>query len=320
MISILVTRISTLARGILLCLCLAPVPGTAQSQPAACQMNALATLPLEFTRNRLPVVDASINGTITPALLDIGESYATSLNKKTLDRLDINVRSLETNYPGIYVMSSLIDQFSVGPIHYKTTWFTVEDFANDTIGARIGANQLLRNDLEIALSEGYIKYFKPTGCYRAKLAYWDPHAVSVSADNDRRRRDLRPWFTVSINGKDIKAVLSTATEHSYLDRFTAQRMGLTPESPGAIREDPVIGWREKQQPVWTVPVPQMSIGDLAVEGFKVRLMNLDLSGEVLVLGVDFLRRHRVYIAMSQNRIYFTPVSATPVPGSEPSAL
>ena len=37
-------------------------------------------------------------------------------------------------------------------------------------------------------------------------------------------------------------------------------------------------------------------------------MDLPHSGAILVLGADFLHRHRVYIAMSQMQIYFTPIS------------
>lgn len=320
MISLSKACLATIARGLFLGACFLPSLASAQSPGAGCEMNELKTLPLEFSGDGLPIVEASINGTATSALLDLGQSHATSLNKKTLERLGVNVRSLDTNFPGVFVMSALIDHFAIGAVEYKKSWFTVEDFPNEVIGARIGANQLLSTDLELALEHGYIKYFKPAGCFRAKLAYWDPKAVSVPTERDQRKRDLRPWFKVRINGKDILAVLSTATEYSYLDQLTAQRMGLTPESPGATREDPVTGWRERRHPVWTVPVPDMSIGELKVSGFEVRLMDLDLSGEVLVLGADFLRSHRVYIAMSQNRIYFTPVKATPRPKRPPSTL
>lgn len=299
---------------------LVPLPSVAQALPAGCEVKELATVPLQFTRNMLPIAEASLNGTPIPALLDLGAQHATPINKKTLERLGINVRSSETNYPGVFVMHALIDQFSLGPTEHKNSWFPVEDLKSDVIGAKIGANYLLRTDLEIALEAGYLKYFKPTGCYRAKLAYWDQKAASVATRNDPRRRDLRPWFKVRINGKDVDTVLSTANEHSYLDQFTAARMGLTPESPGATREDPVTGWNERRQPVWSVPVASMTIGDLDVKDFSLRLMNLDLSGEMLVLGTDFLRRHRVYIAMSQNRIYFTPVDAAPVPQRPPTTL
>jgi predicted aspartyl protease len=292
-----------------------PVTAMAQSLPAGCYIGELGTLPLTFTANMLPLVEASINGNTVPAVLDIGLQYATSLDKTTLEKLGIHVRSSDSNYAGVQVMNSLIDRFAVGTIEWKRSWFVVEELPGDVIGAKIGANYLLRNDLEIALDDGYLKYFKPSGCRKASLAYWDQQAPSVPIDVDPLKKDLRPWFKVRINGKDISAVLSTASEHSYIDLYTAQRMGLTPQSPGAARKDSVISWYNRSQPVWSVPVPQMSIGDLEIKDFSLHLVNLDLSGEVMLLGADFLRRHRVYIAMSQRRIYFSPVNAKPVSGA-----
>jgi len=36
-------------------------------------------------------------------------------------------------------------------------------------------------------------------------------------------------------------------------------------------------------------------------------MDLPHSGEILVLGADFLHRHHVYIARAQNKIYFSAI-------------
>ncbi len=292
---------------------LLPGAAMAQSLPAACNIGEVGTLPLQFTANMVPLVEASINGHAVPALLDLGLQTATSLDRKTLEKLGVKVRSSDSNIGGIQVLNSLIEHFAVGKIEFRRSWFVVEEFPHEGIGAKIGANYLLRHDVEIALDGGYLKYFKPSGCSKAQLAYWDPRAASVPADIDPLRKDLRPWFKVRINGKEISAVLSTASANSTIDRFTAARMGLTPESPGATQEEPVTGWYERSQPVWSVPVPQMSIGDLAVKDFRLHLMNLDLSGEMLILGADFLRQHRVYIAMGQRKIYFSKVEPRPEP-------
>lgn len=53
-----------------------------------------------------------------------------------------------------------------------------------------------------------------------------------------------------------------------------------------------------------------------MKDFSLRLVNMERSGEMLVLGTDFLKRHRIYVAMSQNRIYFSPVAqAAPAAGA-----
>lgn len=296
-------------KSLLACL-FAPALALAQTLPPGCELGELGTVSLTMSEDQQPWFEARINGNAVIAIPDVGSQSATSLGKKTLERLGVKVRSSESTYAGIDVMNSLIASFEVGPIKSKG-WFVVTDFPTEELGARVGANYLLQSDLEISLDQGYMRFFKPKGCARASLAYWSSTAVSVPTDVHQQRKDLRPWFKVRINGQDIWAVISTTSPVSYLDLFTAKRMGLTPQSEGATEEESIIGWRDRKQRVWRLPAPAMSIGDLEVRDVDLRLVNLDLSGEILVLGTDFLRRHRVYIAMGQRRIYFSPVSSTP---------
>ncbi|MDB5791693.1 MAG: Aspartyl protease [Massilia sp.] len=53
----------------------------------------------------------------------------------------------------------------------------------------------------------------------------------------------------------------------------------------------------------------MSIRALEIKDVDLRLMELPHQGEMLILGADFLHRHRVYIAMSRMQIHFSPIDA-----------
>lgn len=299
----------------------------AQSLPAGCEMNELQTVSLTFTDDQRPFVDASINGTLVSAMINIGSAQHTVLNKKTLDRLGIKVRHVTStafrkegdgqsdhnvtnnSTSDLVVREGLIafvDDFSSGFVKGQGASFLVEDFADDAFGARIGAGSLLDADLELALDEGYLKHFKPSQCNTAHLAYWDPKATSIPLIVDVWKRDPRPVFRIQINGKDVWALLSTATPYSYLPRVAGGRLGLTPASPGAVREDPVPG-HAQDQPVWNIPVQQMTIGGMAVKDFSMRLVDLGHAGEIAILGADFLQRHRVYLAMGQKKAYFSAI-------------
>jgi predicted aspartyl protease len=287
-------------------------PAVAQTLPAGCEVQLLATLPIAFD-NGVPTVEGKINGQPLRMLVDTGITV-TTVSKPAAEKLGLPVITSESNYAGIDVMSVHLDNFAVGPVDRKG-WFVVDEHKNTGADVRLGANMLFGTDVEISLAERQLKFFSSKGCFRAKLAYWDQSAASIKLETDPRKRDLRPWFMTRINGKDIPTVLSTKTEHSYLDRYTAARAGITPESPSAQPEQSVVGWREKTQPVWSIPLSTMSIGGMPVPDFRIRLVNLDLSGEILVLGMDFLSRHRVYVAKGQGRVYFSPVAAAaPGPG------
>lgn len=291
----------------------------ADSLPAGCDMRELANIPVTFTDDLRPVGEATINGTTVSAMLSTGAGESLVFNKKILDRLGIAVHSSTIKLDvedkrnptkiDLYVDVSHanIKDFSIGPVKGNGGSYKVENFMDDTYGVRVGARTLLQNDLEIALDAGYLKSFNPTGCIGAHLAYWDPQAASVLATWDVWKHDARVAFTATIGGKPIHALLSTATPYSYLPKAAAVRLGLTPNSPGATREAPLPG-HGADKPVWKVPVPQLSIGQLEVKDLDLRLMDLSHEGEALILGADFLHRHRVYVAMEQKRIYFSPVT------------
>lgn len=291
----------------------------AQSPTASCELGEQASFPLTFTEDMRPVGQAVINGTSVPVMISTGAAESAVLNKKTLDRLGIRVSSStssmfpsdERNPTNAHLFRTisyaLLNDSSFGSTRKKDALYPVEDFMDDTFGMRVGAGQLLQTDLELALDAGYIKSFRPKGCFREHLAYWDAQAVAVPVTADLWKRDPRVVFAVRIGDKAIPALLSTATPHSYLPKGTAAWLGLTPGSPGATREEALPG-HAPDQAVWKVPVPAMSIGALEVKDLDLRLMDLPHSGDILVLGADFLHRHRVYIAMSQMQIYFSPIS------------
>lgn len=290
----------------------------AQSPSPGCDTGEQASLPLKWTEDMRPYAEAVINGKAVPAMISTAAVDAAVLNKKVLDRLGVTVRTSqstmrpedERNPTGVFLVRdvsyAMVEDFSFGLANGKNLTYRVEDFMDDTFGARIGAANLLHSDLEIALDGGYLKFFKPKGCFREHLAYWDPQAVAVATSWDVLKRDPRILFTVDVGGQNVSALLSTATPHSYMPKAAAARLGLTSGSPGAEREDPLPG-HGPDQPVWKLPVARMSIGTLEVKDFDLRLMDLPFSGEIMVLGADFLHRHRVYIAMSQNKLYLSPI-------------
>lgn len=293
----------------------------AQTPGPECQMNEQASIPITFTDDLRPVAQARIGGATVPVMLSSAAEEAVVFNKKVLDRLGIEVRSTTSkiyttdarNDTGVDIlretMYAPIRDFSFGPTRRASGDYLVEDFMDDTFGLRIGAGTLFTNDLEVALDAGYLKMFRPEGCFREHLAYWDPEAVAVPSFRDSWKRDTRVVFNVHINGQIVRALLSTATPHSYLPIAAAAPLGLAPDVPGAEREAPLPG-HGADKPVWKVPVPLLNIGALEVKDIDLRLMDLPHSGEILVLGADFLHRYRVLIALSQQKIYFSPI-ATP---------
>jgi predicted aspartyl protease len=279
------------------------MPTAQASADAGCLIGEQVTLPITFVGpEQRPTIPGTIDGKPAAVLLDTG-SRATTLSRPALEKLGIQVRSEETNYAGVDILMANVPNVSVGPISVKG-WFTVLE-SKDDIGVKLGANYLAGSDLELWWANKEVRFSKPSGCRKTFLASWDPAAGIVPFEIDHLRKDLRPWFKVRINGTDVDAIISTRSPYSYLDLHTAARLGITPETPGVTEDGELTSWRDKRYKVWKAPVTEMSIGSYKVPNPSIRLFDMTLSGEMLVLGADFLRNHRLLISMSQRRIYIT---------------
>lgn len=270
----------------------------------ACDMNELGSVPVSYRGRGLdPTIAGSINGQPTQVMVKLGTNVST-LNKRTLDKFGVPIKTIETSTPGYELQSANASKLTVGP-HTARGWMTVVDATETDIGVHAGANMLLKSDLEISLPDGYLKFFRPTDCRKASLAYWDPKAYVVPFDVDQSSTDNRPFLKVRINGHEVDAIISTSSDDSYMDSLAAARMGITPQSPGAVAAGTVRSWRNQKQKVWLVPVQSIEMGNYKVNNVKLRILDMTLSGELMVLGMDFLRSHRILISPSQRKMYLT---------------
>lgn len=272
---------------------------------AQCDLGDGVITPIAFTGgDRVPVVTGTVNGQPFRFKLHSSDS-ATTLNRAPLEKMGLQVRATATNYVGVDVLSVFTDKVIVGAVA-RSGEFIVLDKKTDVFDGQVGATMLLRNDLELAFADGYMKQNSPRGCIRTFLATWDPKATVVPFTVDSQHNDLRPWFWVAVNGTRVHATIATDWAETSIDAKTAARLGLTPTMPGAQADGEVTGWRDKQQKVTKVPA-DIAIGEYQVKQATVRIFDMDLSGEMMVLGADFLRANRVLIAMSQRKLYITRV-------------
>lgn len=272
---------------------------------AQCDLGDPVTTPIVFAGEaRVPVITGTVNKQPFRFMLKTSDS-ATTLNRAPLEKMGLSVRSTTTNYVGVDVLTVFTDKVTAGAVG-RSGEFIVHDKKSEVYDGKVGGTMLLRTDLELAYADGYMKQTSPRGCIRTFLATWDPKAIVVRFTNDAEHADLRPFFWVSVNGTPVRAIIATDWAETTIDAKTAARLGLTPTMAGAQDDGEVTGWRDKKQKVSKVPA-DIAIGDYQVKQATVRIFDMDLSGELMVLGADFLRANRVLIAMSQRKLYITPV-------------
>ena len=108
-------------------------------------------------------------------------------------------------------------------------------------------------------------------------------------------------------------------------------LGITAETPGVIAGGCVRGIGKEPTESWIAPLKSFAIGDEVVRSPKIRFANLWLHTRYertgsnlrrridglpdMLLGADFLRSHRVLVAHSQRKIYFSYSGGTVFPST-----
>jgi hypothetical protein len=112
---------------------------------------------------------------------------------------------------------------------------------------------------------------------------------------------------VHINGKPFWAARLRAVL-TQLDVTTAAEVGVTPDTPGVTVAGTTSGLRSSEAITRLGAFESFVIGDGPVARPNLLFGELGLRRSLL-LGADFLLKHRVLIAHSQRKVYFSFVGA-----------
>jgi len=239
-----------------------------------CKFVKTAEWPVNASGDML-VVDGAINGAKLGVALDTGTNVS-RIAGSAADRLGLVRREAGGLYTlssgGYAVDANSIKEFLVGGSTLKD-WgkLMVEGTEGRDYAVVLGHDFFQQVDVEFDLAHNAVRIFQPRGCGNLSLAYWAPRGAGQAAlERDSRRPAI--LIPVQLNGKPALAALSTGSPHSVVsDAFPR--------------------------------VETLAIGDELIKDPTLRRASLGLRD--MLLGLDFLRAHRVLVANSQRRLYFT---------------
>jgi predicted aspartyl protease len=277
-----------------------------------------------------PVIDGAINGQKIGILLDTGASRSL-IKRRAAEMLKLETTPLQGHRAfGIggetRVEMAYIKELTLGRKVYKD-WHAVvageSDLAGD-VAVLLGDDFFSRGDIEFDLGKNVVRLFQAKQCDGAWLGYWGKDVLAVELESAAKMQ-----VPVQVNGESIVALLDSGATFSKLSLEAARLLGVTPQSPGVIPGGCIVGLGTVRYESWIALFRSFSIGGQVIRDPKLRFapiwqhMTKEETGSLLrrrldglpdmILGADFLRSHRVFIAHSQRRMYFSYTGGTVFP-------
>jgi tetratricopeptide (TPR) repeat protein/predicted aspartyl protease len=278
---------------------------------AGCKLGKVAELAVTMTGLR-PLVHASINGSDALFLADSGAFYSTLTPAAAKQfKLRLSPAPYWFGVSGVggeaQAWITTVRTFTIFGLPVPDVEFLVA--GNEVGGGAAGilGQNVFRGfgDIEYDLADGVIRLFRARDCGSTPLAYWSPQAYSVI---DIERASTTSPHTVGaafVNGARIRVLFDTGASTSLLSLEAAKRAGVTPDSPGVVAAGEGAGIGPRPVKNWIAPIASFRIGDEEVHNTRLRMGETVMHDVDMLLGADFFLSHRIFVANSQQKLYFT---------------
>ena len=295
-------------------------PAWAAGEPV-CRLQQFGEMDVSITAGGM-TVQARINGQPVRLILDTG-SEDTILYRSTAEHLGLKWKS-----GGRATLYGVGGSTTLGEARLKdfsVAGATIHDFDipvagrihDPTAQGVLGARFLLQADVEFDLAHGKVRFLKPKDCSGDQVLYWGgSYAVTPMLEaHDRKAIEI----TVLVNGRPVRALMDSGADLSTLTSTAAARVGVKAGSPGLLTGQGAEGFAGVKLTSRAKIFPSFSFGDETIKNARIEIADLFTANEEvpigsivpqavidfpeMLLGADFFRSHRVYVAMSQRRVY-----------------
>jgi predicted aspartyl protease len=319
--------------------------GTAHA--ADCKLQNVASLDAAHGPDGLLTVPVSLGSERVNMLLDTGAERGvidiSVTQKMGLTPLKIyspppifNVRSapflsmVQFSQPDFYLADGTqLDHFvkipvvDIGASHTRSVSFLLAHFDSaETHGMNgiLGSNLLRNFDVEVDPAAAKVNLFSPDHC-EGKVVYWAPAYADLPL---RIGHTGQIEVTMSLDGRDVDAILDTGASHTTLNIALARRaFDIDLDAPTVER---VSG--EGGNTIYRTHFRSLAVGGLEIKNPEIYLTpdqvarrqmaeaidsgasgSSVVGGANLVLGMDVLSHLHFYIAYGEKKLYFTAAAA-----------
>lgn len=295
---------------------------SAVAAPAAfahCQIEKVAEIPVTDNANQL-LTRGALDGHPVSVLIDTG-SNVSFIWRSSAERLGLRlVTGPRMRMFGLggesRVDSTLVEELQVAGFKVNNLRVPVAGGAAGSVDFILGENFLGRGSIEFDLRHGAVRTMQTHGCTPAELPYWAKtysmaDLIASPGDASAIRVD------VALNGRIVRAQIDSGSSVSLLAKAEADSVGVHYVTNSAE----VVGIGQRRLETWIADVHTFTLGDESINNTQLRIAQLgkyQIRDEIgtripvstgaepsLLLGMDFLRAHRVLIDNTTRKMVFT---------------
>ncbi|HKT27371.1 aspartyl protease family protein [Dyella sp.] len=276
-----------------------------------CHVGRYGTLPVEVIGERATTV-VKINGQDTRFVLDTG-AFFNLMSKANASALGLKLQSLPFDFRISGIGGSAgaefakVKEFGVLDTTLKRIDFIVG--GTDVGYGLLGANLLDMADVELDLAHGKLTLFQVDHCEKTSLAYWSKDNNYFLADLEPAdsQLDRRTFVNVMIGDKRVRALLDSGAPATLLTRRAAEHAGIDLNAPGVKTGHRTYGVGAETVKTWIVPVDSFSVGTETIHHSQMLVIdgNIGNRDTDMLLGLDFILAHHLFVANSEKKMFFT---------------
>jgi len=286
---------------------------------AACALKT-TTVPVVMQGLR-PTVAAKINGQPVRLLVDSGAFYngldARFAAAQKLRPVGVEVlgshfaaaaRTNTSGFGGGDQSSALVKaEFDFVGAKFNNVVFLTLNLGGEVPGV-LGQNFLHQMDDEYDFKNGVLRLAMPEGCGGSALAYWAAPGTAFSSlplDTASEGADVHTMADITINGVKMRALFDTGATSSFITERAAARAGVKTSDPGVTVAGASRGIDRVDVKTWLARFASVKVGDEEIKNGLLRIGETEAKTFDVLIGADFFMAHHVYVANSQNQLYFT---------------
>lgn len=277
------------------------------ADPPSCPLTLYTSLPMTTNPDGRVSVPVTVQEKTYSFLVDTGGAVAT-IGWDQAEELSLKKKAAGTYLTGVggRIMNTYIttDRFSLGKLTGSGLVVYVQPRSMDNFDGTIAPDMLKHYDVDLDFAHGRMNLFSQDHC-PGKVLYWTKGnyvAIPMRVVGSAHIR-----LPVTIDGKEISAIVDTGAVSSIMSMHAASLLGVSEDSPD-LKLKKSEGFRRKTR-IYSYPFKTLEMGGITVKNPHITVASNEFMGGFrsdMILGMGILRQLHLYIAYKEEMFYITP--------------